>query len=319
MKLTRRRSNMPFFVLLLLLLSMVVLSLVAVHSFTITSYKYSSSPPTRQPLLSTSTTTRFVVRVNQDEASDFLDELFESDDDDDNDDDDVVISSVPVAEDCSDAVLYNEYDDDDDDEDASCIPPGRRGRMNPQDMKMIFAISDSTGSTLKSAIQKCLVQFGSSCDGERYKSNEDCNVQVRTFTFIRGEEILSQLVKAASDKHAFVMFTIADPTLRAQTLRMCELSYPNIPGAIDLLGPSIDLLATFLQKDPIGRAMPDVVVSSSSSSPQDQSQSPTPSRRVELSDSYYKRIDAVEFTLQVWSQSFFFKKKGILLFVFQNG
>jgi regulator of PEP synthase PpsR (kinase-PPPase family) len=186
-------------------------------------------------------------------------------------------------EDCTDAVFYGDNldDDDDDDDDTSCLPPGR----NPSQTKMIFAVSDSTGVTAKSAIQKCLSQFGS-CGGDR--SEEDCEVQIRTFTFCRGEETIASLVKHASsfgkeNKKAFMMFTIADPTLREQTLRMCELS--GIP-AVDLLGPSLDQMLTFLGRDPIGRA--GGASSSSSSGP----------RRVGLSDSYYWRIEAVEFTLK---------------------
>jgi regulator of PEP synthase PpsR (kinase-PPPase family) len=87
---------------------------------------------------------------------------------------------------------------------------------------------------------------------------------------------MASVVKKAKEKKAFILFTIADPLLRAKTLRMCELS--NIP-AIDLLGPSIDSLSQFLQRDPLGvpRAVP---------------------QRVGLSDTYYRRIEAVEFTLK---------------------
>jgi regulator of PEP synthase PpsR (kinase-PPPase family) len=155
------------------------------------------------------------------------------------------------------------------DDDRSCMPP----TGVKVETKNIFAISDSTGVTAKSTIRKCLAQFGP-CD-ERFQSDE-CDVQIRTFTFIRGEATMASVVKKAQEKKAFILFTIADPVLRAKTSRMCELS--NIP-AVDLLGPSLYSLSQFLQRDPIG--IPMLVPP-----------------RVGLSDNYYRRIEAVEFTLK---------------------
>ena len=165
--------------------------------------------------------------------------------------------------------------------------------------KSIFAISDGTGVTAKSAIEKCLAQLGSYPDN-RYETIDA--VQIRTFTFCRGEEAIAAVIKKASDMmmndnnnddnsnnknvNVFIMCTIADSTLRAKALRMCELS--NVP-AVDLLGPSLEHLSAFLQRDPLGVPLPELVLR------QQQQES---RKAVTLSDSYYQRIEAVEFTLK---------------------
>ena len=76
-----------------------------------------------------------------------------------------------------------------------------------------------------------------------------------------------------------VVSTLADPTLRDKVLRMCELSH--VP-AVDLLGPTIDGLASFLGRDAAGVPMRGVGTSF----------------RAPLGDAYYRRIKAVEFALK---------------------
>jgi regulator of PEP synthase PpsR (kinase-PPPase family) len=67
---------------------------------------------------------------------------------------------------------------------------------------------------------------------------------------------------------------------------MCELS--GVCAVVDLLGPTLGGLSTFLDRDPIGRPL--------SLLPKQQSSSLR--RGVGLSDSYYQRIAAMEFTLK---------------------
>ena len=76
-----------------------------------------------------------------------------------------------------------------------------------------------------------------------------------------------------------VVSTLADPTLRDKVLRMCELS--RVP-AVDLLGPTLDGLASFLGRDAAGVPMRGVGTSF----------------RAPLGDAYYRRIKAVEFALK---------------------
>jgi len=206
----------------------------------------------------------------------------------------------------------------DDDDETSCLPPGRTNNNN-NNTKIIFALSDTTGVTAKSTIQKCLVQLDS-CDGDErivFQSNDEqrdddeqeepCNVQIKTFTYVREQERVVSIVKTAKDNDAFLFFTMADPKLRQKTLELCKDA--NVP-ALDFLGPGLDALSEFLHKKPVGFSS----FSSRDSNNQHQhnnnhnhqmlpppvpSPSPPPRpRRMGLSDQYYRRIEAVEFTLQ---------------------
>ena len=157
-------------------------------------------------------------------------------------------------------------------EERACLPP--TGQPIPS--KVIMLISDSTGFTAKNYIRKSLLQFDS-CDEYDFGIVGECDVQTRTFTFIRSETALAQIIKKAREKSALVVFTFAEASLRNQAQRMCELSGLD---SIDLLGPTLDALSKHLNKPMLGQPM---VVPSN--------------RRVALSDDYFRRIEAVEFTL----------------------
>ena len=162
--------------------------------------------------------------------------------------------------------------------------------------KSIVILSDTTGVTAKAAVEKSLAQFNG-CD-ERYMStylredtdqdgdDEDCeNLTTQIFPFVhREDEIAPILRKAGERKNALVVFTLSDPALRESTARMCELS--EIPY-VDLLGPMYDSMALFFDRQPLGAAAHKRTTANSS----------TMRRRV-LSDDYYRRIEAVEFTLK---------------------
>lgn len=178
-------------------------------------------------------------------------------------------------------------DDIDDDED--CNIKGMFGT------RTVFLVSDNMGNLVKTALQSSLAQFDScddrftyaiTGDGESDKSNDPsdenssspCNVQTRMFTFIQHEETLTSIIKSAADTKAMIMFTMANAKLRKKTLDMCQELNVQV---VDLLGPSLTHLSMYLQKEPAG--LP---------------QSALRKDRLALSDKYYRRIEAVEFTLQ---------------------
>jgi regulator of PEP synthase PpsR (kinase-PPPase family) len=176
------------------------------------------------------------------------------------------------------AVLYREEDD------VDCMPPG----FVPQ-TRIVFLISDATGVTARSTLLKSLAQFDTCADETPMSgqaSEQDgllgnaCNVQTRTFTFIRSTSTLSQILKTAKEKDACVMYTLADPELRKQAAQMCT---SEGMAHVDLMGPSLDVLAGFLGREPFG--MPSAGLSGGS-------------KRRALGDSYYQRMDAVEFCLK---------------------
>mmetsp|Transcript_46775 Transcript_46775/g.56211 ORF Transcript_46775/g.56211 Transcript_46775/m.56211 type:complete len:449 (-) Transcript_46775:162-1508(-) len=184
--------------------------------------------------------------------------------------------------------------------------------LRPQAGKMVMLVSDNTGTFVKSGFQKSLIQF-ELCDdtydqfvrnisgpqvaknandssslgftassAERLLSGDTetpessteitNNVQTKLYTYIRDESVLASIIRTAQNKNAIIIMTIADNVLRSKAKRMCDLS--NVP-MVDLLGPTVDALTTFLGKAPTGI-----------------------SGKTSLSDGYYRRIESVEFTLK---------------------
>jgi len=195
------------------------------------------------------------------------------------------LGDVSQPSDIFDEVPLESLDQDDDDDPCNIMKYLQaQGVADPQryqntDSKLVFLISDGTGTTVKSFIQKSLAQFGTSSErqGSDDEGLQEHNVQTRMFNYVRGEEPIAAIVKKAEERKAMVAFTMADPLLREKTLRMCDLS--QVP-ALDLLGPTLDAMSSFLNKAPIGV-------------PQYK-----PSRQTALSNSYYRRIEAMEFTLK---------------------
>jgi regulator of PEP synthase PpsR (kinase-PPPase family) len=190
-------------------------------------------------------------------------------------------------------------------EESTCLPPGRL-----PELKLIFLISDATGVTARSTLLKSLAQFDTCTDDYSYSYNKPdsvdlvdkpsaaanskndnddesllfggtCDVRTRTFTFIRSSQALTQILQTAHDKQACVMYTMADPQLRQVAYDFCT---KHMIPQVDLMGPSLNVLASFLEKEPLG--IP------SRFSPR------TKRKSHYLGDSYYKRIDAVEFALK---------------------
>jgi regulator of PEP synthase PpsR (kinase-PPPase family) len=199
----------------------------------------------------------------------------------------------------------NEIDDDDDDELLRLIR-GPMGAERPPKMrpKAIMILSDTTGVTAKTAVEKGLAQFNG-CDdrfftvqsqGGALDSNnnndiddddddgdEACeSMNTRIYPFLRNEDDVAAILKKAKGLTALVVFTLADPELREKTCRMCELA--NVQY-VDLLGPMFDVMSEFFQRQPLG-----MVTRTTTDRP--------PNRRRALSDSYYRRVEAVEYTLK---------------------
>jgi len=159
------------------------------------------------------------------------------------------------------------------------------------DTKAIFVLSDATCATAKSVIEKSLKQFNG-CD-ERFavktktvtgdEDDDDCEVlQTKLFPFCREEQDVADVIKkAASEQNALVVFTLANPSVREKASRMCELE-----GLVylDLLGPTFSTMSTFFKRQPIG--LPEGTDNQEIRRPRT------------LSDKYYRRIEAVEFTLK---------------------
>lgn len=153
-------------------------------------------------------------------------------------------------------------------------PNGDAVDARPRTTKTVWLLSDSTGVTVKTALSKCLSQFDWE-DDECFLTENGagvCEIERRTFTFVRSEETVLAILEQAARVEAMVAFTFAMPNLRVYAATVCgDLRLPHV----DLMGPMIDTLSGFLGMRPVGN----------------------PGKQA-LNDGYYGRIAAMEFTLK---------------------
>jgi len=145
---------------------------------------------------------------------------------------------------------------------------------NDSRIKEFVLISDSTGMTIQTAISKCLSQFDWSDDEcILTDTGEVCEIKRSVHTFVQTEERVADIIKNAKERSAMATFTFADPNLRAATVTLCEKN--GVPF-VDLMGPMLLRMKDFLQMTPSGQ----------------------PRSKVALNKDYFRRIEAVEFTLK---------------------
>lgn len=96
---------------------------------------------------------------------------------------------------------------------------------------------------------------------------------IRLHTRIRTKEAVRPILERAAREGALVVFTVVSPELREY---IHQQSYEMRVDALDLIGSLIGKLTTFLDRQPINM----------------------PSGMLPLSDEYFRRIEAVEFTVK---------------------
>lgn len=127
--------------------------------------------------------------------------------------------------------------------------------------KYIWVISDGSGSTAERVLQASLVQFGHK------------DVVVERIPDVRTREQITDVVNKSADKKGLVAYTLVTPELRYEIVtRANELNVPTV----DLLGPLLTSLTTFLASSPESK----------------------PGLLGELDHHYFKRIDAIGFTVK---------------------
>ncbi|WP_394844352.1 kinase/pyrophosphorylase [Pendulispora brunnea] len=129
------------------------------------------------------------------------------------------------------------------------------------DIRTIDVLSDSTGETAEKVVRAALLQFPHS------------GVQIRLHTRVRTRESARPVLERAAQEGALVVFTVVSPELREY---IHASSYELRVEALDLIGSLIGKLGTYLDRQPIN----------------------TPSAMLPLSDEYFRRIEAVEFTVK---------------------
>lgn len=127
--------------------------------------------------------------------------------------------------------------------------------------KRIDILSDSTGETAERVIRAAMLQFPHS------------GTEIRIQTRLRTKEAVRPILERAARDGALVVFTVVSPELR-EFIHAC--SYELKVEALDLIGSLIGKLAIYLDRAPINM----------------------PSSMLPLSDEYFRRIEAVEFTVK---------------------
>ena len=125
---------------------------------------------------------------------------------------------------------------------------------------IIVAISDATGETAEQSASAALAQFGYSDDS------------VRTFSNVRSEGDLSKALERARELGAMVVYTLVDKKLRGAIKDLAQVEGVT---AVDLIGGLIRSLARHLDTSPMS----------------------VPGLSHELDDEYFRRVAAVEFSV----------------------
>jgi regulator of PEP synthase PpsR (kinase-PPPase family) len=129
------------------------------------------------------------------------------------------------------------------------------------ELKRIDVLSDSTGETAEKVVRAAMLQFPHS------------GAHIRVHTRVRTKEAARPVLERAARENALVVFTVVSPELREF---IHASSYELKIEALDLIGSLIGKLGTFLDRQPINM----------------------PSAMLPLSDEYFRRIEAVEFTVK---------------------
>jgi regulator of PEP synthase PpsR (kinase-PPPase family) len=129
------------------------------------------------------------------------------------------------------------------------------------DVRTIDVLSDSTGETAEKVVRAALLQFPHS------------GVQIRLHTRVRTREAVKPVLERAAREGALIVFTVVSPELREF---IHASSYELRVEALDLIGSLIGKLGVYLERNPLN----------------------TPSAMLPLSDEYFRRIEAVEFTVK---------------------
>lgn len=124
----------------------------------------------------------------------------------------------------------------------------------------LHLVSDSTGETVSSVARAAMVQF------------EEVQAQEHIWSLVRTKGQLQKVIASLDEYPGAVMYTMVNKELRSQLRDACvERGLPCIP----VIGPIIRELSIYLNKEAIER----------------------PGYQHELSEDYFKRVEAINYTL----------------------
>ena len=133
--------------------------------------------------------------------------------------------------------------------------------MTSENPQLIFLISDGTGETLEKMVRASLTQFDTQ------------NVKISRYKSIRSSEQVEAILEEAQRRKAAVLYTaVSHEVRRALVEGSTKFNLPSV----DLIGPLMNLLSGFLKENP----------------------SNTPGLMHEVNEQYFRRIEAMEFTVK---------------------
>ncbi|XP_010485527.1 PREDICTED: pyruvate, phosphate dikinase regulatory protein 2 [Camelina sativa] len=138
--------------------------------------------------------------------------------------------------------------------------------------KSIYLISDGTGWTAEHSVNAALGKF------ENYSVNRGSSVNTHLFSWVEDEEKLIEIINQAAKEGAMCFYTLANPLMAKSAKQACDQCGVL---SVDILGPIIEGIASHLGVSPSGLTRG------------------APGTRVKtLNDAYFKRIEAIEFTIK---------------------
>lgn len=137
--------------------------------------------------------------------------------------------------------------------------------------KSIYMVSDATGWTVENSVNAALGQF------EHCLVDRNCAVNTHLFSGIDDVKRLMEVIAQAAKEGAMLVYTLADPSMAEAARQACD--HWGVTS-LDVLGPITEAIAAHLGVSPSGLSRW------------------APGRKSTLSDEYFKRIEAVEFTIK---------------------
>lgn len=125
----------------------------------------------------------------------------------------------------------------------------------------IFILSDGTGETADQMIKAAIVQYVRS------------GLRIIRYKNVRTEAQVAAIFEEAHHVNALVVYTVVTENIRIFIRKMSE---QTSIASVDLLGPLMEILSTFLKKDP--KSEPGIFH--------------------QVNENYFKRIEAIEFTVK---------------------
>ncbi|XP_073004842.1 probable pyruvate, phosphate dikinase regulatory protein, chloroplastic [Typha latifolia] len=135
--------------------------------------------------------------------------------------------------------------------------------------KPIYMVSDGTGWTAEHSVNAALGQF------EYCLVDRVCPVNTHLFSGVEDTDRLLEIIKQAAKEGALLLYTLADPSMAESAKQACQIW--SVPSA-DILRPTTEAIAAHLGVAPSGI--------------------PRGGRKAPLTDEYFRRIEAIDFTIK---------------------